>query len=72
MAVSYEKLWKLLKEMNMVKTDLRTKAGVTSNALVKMGRGGDVSTNVLSKICLCLGCDIGDIVEVVSHEKEKN
>ena len=56
MAVSYKKLWKLLIDKDMMKKDLRAKTGV--------------STEILSKICSVLSCDVGDIVEFVPDKKE--
>lgn len=64
MAMNYNKLWKLLIDRNLMKKDLIQMAGITTNAMTKMGKGGDVSTQVLSKICKALDCKIEDIVEV--------
>ena len=65
MAVCYNKLWKLLIDKGMTRTELRTKAGISSNALAKMGKNGDVSTQVLAKVCTYLDCQIEDIVEIL-------
>lgn len=51
MAISYKKLWKLLIDRNMLKTDLRLAAGLTTNVIAKLGRNENVSTEVLGKIC---------------------
>ena len=64
MAMNYNKLWKLLIDRNLMKKDLIQMAGITTNAMAKMGKGGDVSTQILSKICKALDCKIEDIVEV--------
>ena len=66
MAVCYKKLWKLLIDKNMNKTDLRTAAGITTTALAKLGKDEHVNTEVLAKICKVLECNIEDIVEVVN------
>ena len=68
MAVCYNKLWKLLIDKNMNKTDLRTAAGITTTALAKLGRNENVNTAVLVKICKVLECSIEDIVEVINIE----
>lgn len=68
MAVCYNKLWKLLIDKNMNKTDLRTAAGITTTALAKLGRDENVNTEILVKICKVLECSIEDIVEVVNKE----
>lgn len=62
--MNYNKLWKLLIDRNMLKKDLKEKAGLSSNAIAKMGKGGDVSTQVLSKICIALDCKLEDIVDL--------
>ena len=71
MAVCYNKLWKLLIDKGMTRTELRTNAGISSNALAKMGKGGDVSTQVLAKICTYLDCQIEDIVEIIPEKVSK-
>ncbi len=67
--MNYNKLWKLLIDRNMLKKDLKEKAGLSSNAIAKMGKGGDVSTQVLSRICEALNCDLEDIVELDPPER---
>lgn len=69
MAVNYDGLWKMLKENKMYKKDLITELGISSATLAKMGRGENVSMEVLQKICELMDCNIGDIV---SFEKEDN
>jgi DNA-binding Xre family transcriptional regulator len=69
MAVSYKKLWKILIDQDMKKKDLRIAAGISTNALAKLGKNENVSTDVLEKICLALNCDIGDIVEIQEEEQ---
>lgn len=72
MAVSYKKLWKLLIDRDMNKTELRKLSGITTSALAKLGRNEDVSTNVLTRICGALNCDITDIMEVVDERSTNN
>ena len=62
--MNYNKLWKLLIDKNLKKKDLREKAGLSTNVIAKMGKGGDVSTQVLRKICVALDCKIEDIVDL--------
>lgn len=71
MAVQYNKLWKILIDKNMMKKDLRDKAGITTNALAKLGKNEHVSTQILEKVCLALNCDLGDICEFVFDDKEE-
>lgn len=70
MAVCYNKLWKLLIDKKMTKTQLCKEAKVSTNAVAKMGRDEDVRVEVLAKICATLGCTMDDIVEVIP-QKEK-
>ena len=65
MPVSYKKLWKLLIDKDLKKTDLRTVAGLSTGTLAKLGKNESVSTDVLVRICRALECDIGDIMEVL-------
>ena len=68
MDISYNKLWKLLIEKGMLKQDLRMAAGLSTNVLVNMGKGKDVSTGSLRKMCQALDCNLSDIVEFVKDE----
>ena len=70
MAVCYKKLWKLLIDKNMNKTELRMASGITTTALAKLGRDENVNTEVLAKICQTLDCKIEDIMELVLENKE--
>lgn len=65
MSINYNKLWKLLIDRGMYKKDLQQAAGLSSNAIAKMGKGGDVSTQVLCKICKALNCELSDVVGIV-------
>ena len=67
MAVCYKKLWKLLIDKNMNKTELRNATGITTTALAKLGRNENVNTEVLVKICKALECNIEDIMEIVDE-----
>ena len=69
MAVSYNKLWKLLIDKEMKKVDLRDQAGLTTNVLAKLGKNEHVSTQSLEKICRILECEVGDILEFIPNEK---
>ena len=71
MAVSYKKLWKLLIDKDMKKKDLREAANLSPSLIAKMGRNENVTTEVLSRICAALNCDIGDIMEMVPEEREE-
>ncbi len=59
---NYKKLWKLLIDKDMKKTDLLSVANISANILAKMNKGENVSMDSLQKICKALKCDIGDIV----------
>ena len=63
MAVEYLRLWKLLLDRGMKKTDLKTEAGISSNVLAKLGRNEYVSMETMEKLCTSLDCNIEDIME---------
>ena len=65
MRISYNKLWKMLIDKNMKKSDLREKAGISSASLAKLGKGENITTDVLLRICEVMDCRIEDIIETV-------
>lgn len=69
MPVSYDKLWKLLIDKKMNKTDLKDAAGISFNVLAKMGRNEYVSMESLHKICKTLSCDIGEIIQFADNNE---
>ncbi|ARC86233.1 cro/C1-type HTH DNA-binding domain protein [Clostridium argentinense CDC 2741] len=69
MARSYNKLWKLMIDKKMNKTQLRTAAKISSNAMAKLGRDESVSLETLEKICEALHCSLDDIIELSIDEK---
>ena len=71
MAVSYKKLWKLLIDKEMMKKDLRAMTGVSTTTMSRLSKDENVSTEILSKICSALNCDVGDIMEFVPDKKEE-
>ena len=64
MAVCYNKLWKLLIDRKMTKTQLCHDAKISTNAMAKLGRNEDVRVEVLVKICNALDCTMDDIIEL--------
>lgn len=70
MEVSYKKLWKILIDKDMKKKDLQAAAGISWASVTKLSKGETVSLEVLMKICKVLGCDIGDIMELIPEAEE--
>ena len=68
MAISYNKLWKLLVDRKMSKADLRKAAGIAPNTMTRLRRDEEVTLAVLNKICKTLEVDIGDIMEFLPEE----
>ena len=66
MTVNYDKLWNILNERGMMKTELIKEAKISTNAMAKLGKNEDVRVAVLAKICVALGCKLADIVEIES------
>ena len=70
MAVCYDKLWHLLIDKHMSKTQLIKKAKITTNAMAHLGKNEDVRVEVLVKICGALDCTMDDIMEIIPDEEK--
>ena len=68
MALSYNKLSKLLIDKGMTKTQMRQKADISTTTLAKLGKNETVSMEVLLRICKVLDCNVGDIMDVINEE----
>lgn len=71
MAISYNKLWKLLVDKKMSKADLRKAAGIAPNTMTRLRRDEEVTLSVLNKICRTLEVDIGDIMEFLPDAEDE-
>lgn len=69
MTISYDKLWKLMIDKKINKTQLCEKAGITTNAMAKLGKNETVQVEILAKICNVLKCSIDDILEIKKEEE---
>ena len=69
MAVSYNKLWKLLIDKKMSKANLRRIAGIAPNTMTKLSRDESVNLVILERICAAVNADFGDIMEYIPEEK---
>lgn len=72
MRISYNPLWKMLIDKGMNKKDLREKSGISTASLAKLGKGENITTDVLLRICEALDCSINDIMETLPDESEKS
>ena len=70
MGTSYKKLWKMLIDKDMSKSELRARAHISSVTLAKLGKNEGVTTNVLVRICHALDCNIGDIMDILPGASE--
>lgn len=70
MSVNYNKLWKIMIDKNINKTQLKNMAKISTNVVAKLGKNEYVSIETLCKICRVLNCNIGDIVDYVPDERE--
>jgi len=70
MHISYNKLWKLLIDKGMNKQKLREISGLSSASIAKLGKGENITTDVLLKICKALDCDITDIMVIERDDKK--
>lgn len=71
MAVCYNKLWKILIDRGLNKTQLCKEANITTNAMAHLGRNEDVRVDVLVKICTVLNCTVDDILEIIPESDLK-
>ena len=72
MEVNYKKLWKLLIDRDMKKQDLQNLANISAVTIAKLGRNENVTTTILAKICTALSCNVGDIMDIVGKDQQKN
>lgn len=70
MAVSYNKLWKLLIDKNMKKKVLGEAAGISNSLIAKLGKNENVTVDVLVRICTALDCRIEDIMELIPDDRQ--
>jgi DNA-binding Xre family transcriptional regulator len=71
MQVSYKKLWKLLIDKEMNKSDLQEKARISWTSVTKMSKNENVSMEVLKKVCKALNCNVGDIMDIIPDDDKK-
>jgi len=65
MHISYEKLWHVLINRHMTREMLRKECKISSNTIAKLGKGQNVTTDVILRICVYLDCNLEDIMEIV-------
>ena len=70
MPVDYSKLWKVLIDKKMNKSQLKAAAHISTNAVAKLGKNESVSLDTLEQICVALECNIEDIIDFIPNEKE--
>ena len=70
MTVNYNKLWKKLIDLEMSRTQMRLKAGISTKQLAKLGKNENVNTEILVKICEALGCNVDKIMDVVEQKED--
>ncbi len=71
MRISYRPLWIKLAERELTKQQLREMSGISTSTLAKLGKGENMTTDVLLKICEALNCNINEIIETVPDDKER-
>ena len=69
LAFCYNKLWKLLIDKGINKTDLREMTGISQSTIAKLSKGKNVNTDVLERICISLNCELEDICELTENNK---
>ena len=66
MKISYKKLWKKMIDLEISKTELRERTGISTVTLAKLGKDQVVSMEVLMKICKALQCNIDDVCDFIA------
>lgn len=69
MRISYKPLWRILLERDMSKKELREVSGISTASLAKLGKGENITTDVLLRICEALHCNINEIIETVPDDE---
>ena len=72
MRISYNRLWKLLIDKGMNRQDLRRATGISPASIAKLGKGENITTDILLKICVALDCNLEDIMESVKEGSPKH
>ena len=70
MTVNYNKLWKKLIDLEMSRTEMRLKAGISTKQLAKLDKNENVNTEILVKICQALRCNVDEIMDIVEQKEE--
>ena len=70
MTVNYNKLWKKLIDLEMSRTQMRLKAGISTKQLAKLGKNENVNTEILVKICEALGCNVDEIMDIAPQKED--
>ena len=68
--ITYKKLWKLLRDREMKKSDLMRRAGISNSVMNKLAHGENVNAETLAKMCTALDCGFDDIMEMIPDNKE--
>ena len=71
MRIQYNKMWKMMIDKNMKKSDLRSKAGINANSVAKLGKNEPVRMDILMKIAEALDCKVEDLFETVRDSEKK-
>ena len=69
MRISYKPLWRILLERDMSKKELREASGISTASLAKLGKGENITTDVLLRICEALNCNINEIIETIPDDE---
>lgn len=71
MKISYNKLWKMLIDREMNKKDLKEATGLSAASIAKLGKGANITTDVLLKICETMDCELEDIMEIKREQRDE-
>lgn len=71
MRISYKPLWRILLDRDITKKQLREMSGISTASMAKLGKGENITTDILLKVCTALNCSINDILETIPDVKDK-
>lgn len=70
MKICYNKLWHLMLDKKMNKADLKRATGISTASIAKLGKGENVTTDILVKVCKVLNCELNDIMELSREDED--
>ena len=68
--ICYKRLWKLLIDRDMKKSDLQKAANLSQTTMTKLSKGQNLTTDILVRVCSSMDCNIEEIAEIIPTTNE--